>query len=208
MNNSIKLFDFYGTPVYLKYWVFVLLLLGPIFFVSILIAVLIHELAHAYVAKKVGCNVSSVFIDILYGAALIDMEDTSHKEDIYIIFAGPLSNLLLFLLGYLLIGHVDTGLLFDFLTTFNKVNLTLFVFNILPIFPMDGGRISKSILSIIFGDRLGKYRAGILSLITCTLLILVSFGLLPDIFNTGMFPNIVIGIFSLYLLYLSYNETK
>jgi hypothetical protein len=73
---------------------------------------------------------------------------------------------------------------------------------------MDGGRISKSILSIIFGDRLGKYRAGILSLITCTLLILVSFGLLPDIFNTGMFPNIVIGIFSLYLLYLSYNETK
>jgi membrane-associated protease RseP (regulator of RpoE activity) len=77
---------------------------------------------------------------------LIDMEDTSHKEDIYIIFAGPLSNLLLFLLGYLLIGHVDTGLLFDFLTTFNKVNLTLF--NILPIF-LDGGRISKSILSII-----------------------------------------------------------
>jgi uncharacterized membrane-anchored protein YitT (DUF2179 family) len=37
------------------------------------------------------------------------------KEDIYIIFAG-LINLLLFLLGYLLIGHVDTGLLFDFLT--------------------------------------------------------------------------------------------
>jgi hypothetical protein len=35
-----------------------------------------------------------------------------HKEDIYIIFAGPLSNLLF--LGYLLIGYVDTGLLFDF----------------------------------------------------------------------------------------------
>jgi uncharacterized membrane-anchored protein YitT (DUF2179 family) len=48
------------------------------------------------------------------------MEDTSHKEDIYIIFAGPLSNLLLFLLGYLLIGHVDTGLLFDFLLHFQQ----------------------------------------------------------------------------------------
>jgi hypothetical protein len=72
---------------------------------------------------------------------------------------------------------------------------------------MDGGRISKSILSIIFGDRLGKYRAGILSLITCTLLILVSFGLL-QIFLIGMFPNIVIGIFIIPPLCLSYNETK
>ena len=208
MKNSFKLFYFFGTPVYLKYWFFILLILGPISFISILLAVLIHELAHAYIAKKVGCNVSSVFIDILYGAALIDMNNTSHKEDIYIISAGPLSNLLLFIFGYLLIGYVDTGFMLDFLTTFNKVNLTLFIFNILPIFPMDGGRISKSTLSIIFGNKLGKYRAGVLSIITCTLLMLISSGLVPDIFNTGMFPNIVICIFTLYLLYLSYNEIK
>ena len=208
MKNSFKLFYFFGTPVYLKYLFFILLILGPISFISILLAVLIHELAHAYIAKKVGCNVSSVFIDILYGAALIDMNNTSHKEDIYIISAGPLSNLLLFIFGYLLIGYVDTGFMLDFLTTFNKVNLTLFIFNILPIFPMDGGRISKSTLSIIFGNKLGKYRAGVLSIITCTLLMLISSGLVPDIFNTGMFPNIVICIFTLYLLYLSYNEIK
>jgi stage IV sporulation protein FB len=208
MKNSFKLFYFFGTPVYLKYLFFILLILGPIYFISILLAVLIHELAHAYIAKKVGCNVSSVFIDMLYGGALIDMGDTSHKEDIYIISAGPLSNLLLFIFGYLLIGYVDTGFMLDFLTTFNKVNLTLFIFNILPIFPMDGGRISKSTLSIIFGNKLGKYRAGVLSIITCTLLMLISSGLVPDIFNTGMFPNIVICIFTLYLLYLSYNEIK
>jgi stage IV sporulation protein FB len=208
MKNSFKLFYFFGTPVYLKYLFFILLILGPIYFISILLAVLIHELAHAYIAKKVGCNVSSVFIDMLYGGALIDMGDTSHKEDIYIIYAGPLSNLLLFIFGYLLIGYVDTGFMLDFLTTFNKVNLTLFIFNILPIFPMDGGRISKSTLSIIFGNKLGKYRAGVLSIITCTLLMLISSGLVPDIFNTGMFPNIVICIFTLYLLYLSYNEIK
>jgi stage IV sporulation protein FB len=208
MKNSFKLFYFFGTPVYLKYLFFILLILGPIYFISILLAVLIHELAHAYIAKKVGCNVSSVFIDILYGAALIDMNNTSHKEDIYIISAGPLSNLLLFIFGYLLIGYIDTGFLLDFLTTFNKVNLTLFIFNILPIFPMDGGRISKSTLSIIFGNKLGKYRAGLLSIFTGTFLMLISSGLVPDIFNTGMFPNIVIFIFTLYLLYLSYNEIK
>jgi stage IV sporulation protein FB len=208
MKNSFKLFYFFGTPVYLKYLFFILLILGPIYFISILLAVLIHELAHAYIAKKVGCNVSSVFIDMLYGGALIDMGDTSHKEDIYIISVGPLSNLLLFIFGYLLLGYTDTGFILDFLTTFNKVNLTLFIFNILPIFPMDGGRISKSTLSIIFGNKLGKYRAGVLSIITCTLLMLISSGLVPDIFNTGMFPNIVICIFTLYLLYLSYNEIK
>jgi hypothetical protein len=51
MNNPIKLFDFYWNSCIFKILGFVLLLLGPNIFVSILIAVLIHELAHAYVAK-------------------------------------------------------------------------------------------------------------------------------------------------------------
>lgn len=46
MKNAIKLFDFEGTPVYLKYWFFILLLLGIDKFISIFIAVLVHELAH------------------------------------------------------------------------------------------------------------------------------------------------------------------
>lgn len=210
MNNAFKLFDFKGTPVYLKYWFFMLLLAGPIFFVSILIAVLIHELAHAYVGKLLGCNVNRVYIDILYGAAEIDMSRTSNKDDILIVAAGPLSNLLLFGLGYLCVnsGYVDSGILLDFFNKFNQLNLILFIFNILPIFPMDGGRISKSIFSILFGNRIGKYRAGILSIITCFLLCFICFGLIPDFFNTGMFPNPIIGIFSLFLLFLSYKEIK
>jgi hypothetical protein len=50
MNNSLSCLILL-TPVYLKYWVFCLVTRSHIF-VSILIAVLIHELAHAYVAKK------------------------------------------------------------------------------------------------------------------------------------------------------------
>lgn len=210
MNNAFKLFDFMGIPVYLKYWFFLLLLGGPIFFLAILSAILLHELGHAYVAKKLGHSVGRVYINILHVAAEIDTSRTSHIETIYIVFAGPLVNLLLFTIGFLIIntGFIDGTLLFEFLSKSNQFNLILFIFNLLPIFPMDGGRISKSIFSILLGDRVGKYRAGILSIITCILLILVCFGFVPDVFNTGMFPNPIIGIFSLLLLYMSYNELK
>jgi stage IV sporulation protein FB len=210
MNNAFKLFYFKGTPVYLKYWFFILLLFGPIFFISILIAVLVHELAHAYVGKLLGCDVDKVYIDILYGAAEIDMTHTSNRDDIFIVAAGPLSNLLLFGLGYLCInsGYIDNTILLEFLTKSNELNLILFIFNILPIFPMDGGRISKSIFSIMFGNRIGKFIGGVLSIMTAILLCFISFGLIPDFFNTGMFPNPIIGIFSLFFLFLSYKEIK
>ena len=54
MKNAFKLFDFMGTPVYLKYWFFVFLLAGPAIFFALLISVLIHELAHTHVATKRG----------------------------------------------------------------------------------------------------------------------------------------------------------
>jgi len=51
MKNSFKLFDFMETPVYLKYWFFLFLLFGINTFVTFFIAVLVHELAHNFVAR-------------------------------------------------------------------------------------------------------------------------------------------------------------
>ena len=119
MKNSFKLFDFMGTPVYLRYWFFLFLLFGVNTFVTFFIAVLVHELAHTYVARKFNLPVSSVVLDFLAGSAGIDTTYTPYGQTILIAVAGPVSNLLLSGLGWLVLqsGGSDTFLT-DFLTTF------------------------------------------------------------------------------------------
>jgi len=147
MKNSFKLFDFMGTPVYLTYWFFLFLFFGINVFVTFFIAVLVHELAHTFVAKKFNIPVDNVCLDFLVGSASIDTTYTPYKQTILVSIVGPLSNLLLSGLGWLLLnnGGADTFLA-SFLLTFTSYNFILFLFNILPIYPMDGGRISKAFL--------------------------------------------------------------
>ena len=134
MKNAFKLFDFMGTPVYLKYWFFILLplfmlqsggfteqgfLTGLDWFLSIFAAVLLHELAHTAVAKKLNHPVDHVYLDVFNGAAAIDTTYSSYKDTILIVLAGPLSNLVLWIIGSYL------GL-----DIFVQVNMFLFIFNI------------------------------------------------------------------------------
>ena len=156
MKNSFKLFDFMGTPVYLKYWFFLFLLFGINVFVTFFIAVLVHELAHTFVAKKFNIPVSNVYLDFLAGSAGIDTTYTPYSQTILISIVGPLSNLFLSGIGWVLLnnGGSETFLGVS-CSTFISYNLILFVFNILPIYPMDGGRISKYHMSWITKPSIG-----------------------------------------------------
>lgn len=204
MKNKFKLFDFMGTPVYLKYWFFILLLFVNFdisLFISVFIAVLIHELAHTYVARKLNYYVSEIYLDIFHGAARIDTASQfRHKHNLMITSAGPLSNIVLFFIIFLLmIPFPDV----KFLQDMKLVNLVLFFFNILPIYPMDGGRITKALFSITL-DALGVKRAnkkaklynGVLSMIMTVLLLVFSI----------VFGFYFIAIFSLLFIYTSYRE--
>ncbi len=198
MKFAVKLFDFKGSPVYLKYWFFILLLLIPVgSFVSVFIAVLLHEMAHMYVAKKLNYKVGSIQIDLFHGSAEVG-HISDHKDNILVTAAGPLCNLLLVLFSYLIRLVLPDGIAHDLMDTMIYINGLLFVFNILPIFPMDGGRISKSILSLIFGNMRGMFYNGILSLVSSGLLFAVSVA-------CGM-P--ILAIFSLLFAYFSYKEIE
>lgn len=204
MKNGFKLFDFMNTPVYVKYW-FALVLLFVNFdislFIAIFVAVLVHELSHTYVAKKLNYYVSEVYIDLFYGAASIDSASQfRHKHNLMITAAGPLSNLVLLIFFFLLlIPFPDVKFLMDM----TLVNLILFVFNILPIYPMDGGRITKALFALGI-DSMGIPRAnkkaklynGILSMTTSIVLFVLSI----------IFSEYFIAIFSLLFIYTSYRE--
>lgn len=192
MKNAIKLFDFEGTPVYLKYWFFILLLLGIDKFISIFIAVLVHELAHTYVAKKLNHYVDHVYLDLLNGAAAIDTSYSSYKDTIKIVAAGPISNLLLFGIGSFLMSVIPSS----FLETFCFINILLFIFNILPIYPLDGGRISKACMQWLTKPSTGRKYNGYLSMVTSILLMI--FGIYSR--------DIILSLFCIFFVYIAYKE--
>ncbi len=197
MKNAFKLFDFMGTPVYLKYWFFILLplfmpsfteqgfLIGLNYFISIFIAVLVHELAHTTMAKKLNHYVDNVYLDVFNGAASIDTTYSTYKDTILIVIVGPLSNIILYFIGHSL------GL-----EIFTKINLFLFIFNILPIYPMDGGRICKAICQWATKPSIGRKINGYISIITSLLLLIFSI--------IGGF--IIMGIFTILFGFYSYKE--
>lgn len=192
MKNAIKLFDFEGTPVYLKYWFFILLLLGIDKFISIFIAVLVHELAHTYMAKKLNHYVDHVYLDLLNGAAAIDTSYSSYKDTIKIVAAGPISNLLLFGIGSFLMSVIPSS----FLETFCFINILLFIFNILPIYPLDGGRISKACMQWLTIPSTGRKYNGYLSMVTSILLMI--FGIYSQ--------DIILSLFCIFFIYIAYKE--
>jgi stage IV sporulation protein FB len=143
-KTKFKAFTIYGIPVYIN------LLIGLLFVflsvemtISIILVVLLHEMAHAFTAKKKGYNVNKIELNFYGGVA----EITSHmsvKDTLIVVAAGPLTNLVLAALAF----GINIFLPLSFWTEFIYINLVLFVFNILPIMPMDGGRILMSILQL------------------------------------------------------------
>lgn len=194
MKNSFKLFDFMGTPVYLKYWFFILFALlfmqydfntSLNYFASIFVAILVHELAHTAVAKKFNHYVEHVYLDLLNGAAAIDTTYSPYNQTILIVAAGPISNLILYFIGSYL------GL-----DIFAQTNMFLFIFNILPIYPMDGGRICKAICQWITKPSIGRKINGYISIVASGLLFILSI----------MTVNVIMALFAALFVFLSYKE--
>lgn len=109
-----------------------------------LLAVSIHELAHAFVAKKLGYKLRSFYL-MPYGACLSYEGVFLEREEFYIAIAGPLSNLLVCLLclAFWWVFPVT----YAFTEQFFSANFFLALMNFLPAFPLDGGRILLASLS-------------------------------------------------------------
>jgi Zn-dependent protease len=200
MKTSFKLFDFAGAPVNISLWFFLLFLFVPFSYViAIFISVLIHELAHAYVANRRGWQVYEIRVDLFTGSASVDTNITE-RDSIPVVAAGPLSNLGLAVLSlflYAIFGQ-SNPLFGDFMNYFFIVNVLMFIFNILPIYPMDGGRLLKDFLFLKMRNnrRLAKKIAGGVSLVFATALLVYSISISASI----------ISIFSVLFIYTALVE--
>jgi Zn-dependent protease/CBS domain-containing protein len=134
-----------------------------LFFVS----VLLHELAHSLVAQSQGVPVRNITLFLFGGVSDIQREPPSPRAEFLITIVGPLTS---FVIGVVLTvlagasaGLMDTvtgsgssisglNLLSTLLLWLGSINLLLAVFNMIPGFPLDGGRILRSILWAITGN--------------------------------------------------------
>jgi len=201
MKQSFKLFTFKGAPVEVSIWFFLIFLITPVSWsIAIFISVLVHELAHAYIANKRGWKVFGIKLELFSGSASID-SNIPERDSIPVVAAGPISNLLLaFITLSIYIPLYSVNPILDrFLNDLFTVNIILFIFNILPIYPMDGGRILKDVLFLKMKNRkLAKKISGSVSLIFSIALLTLSLITL----------SYIIIIFSILFIYLSLKELE
>ncbi len=129
------------------------LLLGGIAAVVFFACVLLHELGHSYVALRYKARIRGIVLIIFGGIAQLEEMPREPKPEFNIALAGPSVNFAIAAVGFGLLQlpirniSMPLELLAIFLGIVTFYNLVLGLFNLVPAFPMDGGRILRSLLS-------------------------------------------------------------
>jgi len=130
------------------YWI-----VGAVISLLFFASVLAHELSHAVVARRFGLKVKDITLFIFGGAATLEGEPKQPRDEALIAAAGPLTSLAI---GAVLFGIdvlVDQQEILAIVGWLGFINITLGLFNLIPGFPMDGGRILHALLWKVRGDR-------------------------------------------------------
>jgi Zn-dependent protease/predicted transcriptional regulator len=110
-------------------------------------SVLTHELAHSLVARKRGIPIKQITLFIFGGVSSLEGEPTTAPVEAWIAFVGPLTSIVIgaifFVLSLALGPRTPLGLAAEYLSF---ANLILGVFNLLPAFPLDGGRVLHALV--------------------------------------------------------------
>ena len=132
---------------------------GLLFMVLLFLCVLLHEFGHIFTARAFGVNTPDVILLPIGGVARLERIPEKPSEEFLIAIAGPLVNVVI---AALLVVAGGASLQLDKLASLDisggglidqlaAVNLFLAVFNLIPAFPMDGGRVLRALLASRMG---------------------------------------------------------
>lgn len=125
------------------YWI-----MGFVASLLLFVSVLIHELAHSFTAEARGLRVSSITLFIFGGVSNISGEPRTAKDELLISIVGPISSLILGGLFWVLWVALGAGMgaVEGVLIYLATINILLAIFNLIPGFPLDGGRVLRAIV--------------------------------------------------------------
>jgi len=172
MSWSIKIARIFGIPIYL-HWTFLILMVwlamsqimegastsealqGLAFPLAMFGCVVLHELGHAVAAQRFGVSTRDITLLPIGGVARLERMPEKPSEELVVALAGPLVNVVIALLLYTAGTRVafrseDPEMLVHggMLGRLLLVNVFLVLFNLIPAFPMDGGRVLRSLLAM------------------------------------------------------------
>lgn len=134
------------------------ILWSVLFILCIFLTVFLHELGHALTAKNFGIKTKDITLLPIGGLARLERLPEKPSEELLVAFAGPFVNIVLaFITSWFItlpntpeemVGQLANGVnANNFFLNFYLVNIVLAIFNLIPAFPMDGGRVLRALLS-------------------------------------------------------------
>ncbi|WP_319580895.1 CBS domain-containing protein [uncultured Methanospirillum sp.] len=146
----VQLNDELITQGYIPY------LLGFVIAIGLFLGVFVHELAHSLIARRAGIAIGSITLLFFGGVASIEDRDTDPRVEFWMALAGPAMSLALGLVCIALLYGTPlviadpalAGMVTYVWGYLAILNILLFIFNLLPAFPMDGGRVLRAYLAL------------------------------------------------------------
>jgi Zn-dependent protease len=199
-----------GAGVGISAVIFTLILVILIF-----ACVLLHEFGHAFMARQHGVRVHDVSLSAVGGVARMEQLPAEPRAEMLIAMAGPAANfaLVVALAPVVLLIGVTSGFssledyaltVFDpsvagLTTTLLYANVLIIVFNLMPAFPMDGGRVFRAALTTVFGRESGTRVA---------VLVGEAFAVLLLLFSIFVAQSVILVLLSLFVMIVAYGEDR
>ena len=179
------------------------------FVIALFFCVILHEFGHALTARRFGIGTRSITLLPIGGLASLKEMPDNPKQEFLIAIAGPLVNVVIALLLYPFVSlesyigqnpevlqeqlsSINSG---NFLFYLFFINIALVLFNMLPAFPMDGGRVFRALLSM----KVGRVRA---TSIASSLGKFLAF----LFFIYGLFYSVVLAVIAVFIYFGAHSE--
>ena len=168
-------------PISMFVWLWIFVVNGFICATNYAFAILIHEFGHYIIAKKLGYNLSRFSISP-YGVEISFFNQTLQKKDEFLIaLAGPLANFIS-IIFVLAIWWVCPQVYF-FTSSFVFISLALAIFNLMPAYPLDGGRVFVNLFSEFVSNKKAKTTTIVLNICLSVIFFVIFIVLLFFSFN-------------------------
>lgn len=187
--------------------------------IGVFTCVILHEFGHAFSARRYGVKTKDIILSPLGGVARLDGLPEKPIDESVVAFAGPLVNIFLAAIfgGYgWLTSSIDfsnlgsSRLVFgnpeNFVTLFLLINIFLALFNLIPAFPMDGGRIFRSLLSPSLGRRRATLVTTYLGQGMAILLLVLAYFLVPPRMTFYLIPLFLLS--SVFMFFMATQEYR